>query len=59
FEIIDGRPVIYSLGNFVFDQFFSQETQEGLVLAGAITKEKIAFVYGGRAHGGALRARWP
>ena len=45
FEIIDGRPVIYSLGNFVFDQFFSQETQEGLVLAGTITKEKIALTF--------------
>ncbi len=45
FEIIDGRPVIYSLGNFVFDQFFSQETQEGLVLTGTITKEKITLTF--------------
>ena len=45
FEIIDGKPVIYSLGNFVFDQFFSEETQQGLVLAGTITKEKITLTF--------------
>jgi poly-gamma-glutamate synthesis protein (capsule biosynthesis protein) len=38
FEVIDplddtrGKPVVYSLGNFVFDQYFSKETQEGLAL---------------------------
>lgn len=45
FEIIDGKPVIYSLGNFVFDQFFSQETQEGLAVAGTITKDKITLTF--------------
>ncbi|MCF7815502.1 MAG: CapA family protein [Candidatus Pacebacteria bacterium] len=25
-----GKPIFYSLGNFVFDQYFSQEVQEGL-----------------------------
>jgi len=45
FEIIDGKPVVYSLGNFVFDQFFSTETQEGLVLAGVITKDKITLSF--------------
>jgi len=45
FEIVDGKPVIYSLGNFVFDQFFSQETQEGLVVAGTITKDKITLSF--------------
>jgi len=39
------RPVVYSLGNFVFDQFFSQETQEGLVIAGTITKDKITLSF--------------
>ncbi|MDP4008766.1 MAG: CapA family protein [Candidatus Peregrinibacteria bacterium] len=29
-EFIDGKPVFYSLGNFVFDQWFMDETQEGL-----------------------------
>jgi poly-gamma-glutamate synthesis protein (capsule biosynthesis protein) len=45
FEIIEGKPVIYSLGNFVFDQFFSQETQEGLVIAGTITDSKITLSF--------------
>jgi poly-gamma-glutamate synthesis protein (capsule biosynthesis protein) len=29
-EIYKSRPIFYSLGNFVFDQYFSQATQEGL-----------------------------
>lgn len=45
FEIIDGKPIIYSLGNFVFDQFFSTETQEGLVIAGTISKDKITLSF--------------
>lgn len=31
-EIIDGKPVFYSMGNFVFDQNWSVETSEGLVI---------------------------
>lgn len=31
-EVIDGVPVFYSLGNFVFDQTFSSATQEGLAV---------------------------
>ena len=31
-EIIDGTPVFYSLGNFIFDQYFSNEVQTGLML---------------------------
>lgn len=27
-----GRPIIYSLGNFIFDQDFSKETREGLAV---------------------------
>lgn len=30
-DFIDGVPVIYSLGNFVFDQYFSRTVEEGLV----------------------------
>lgn len=29
-EIYQGKPIFYSLGNFIFDQYFSPETQEGL-----------------------------
>lgn len=31
-EIIDGVPVLYSLGNFIFDQYFSTAVQTGLVV---------------------------
>jgi poly-gamma-glutamate synthesis protein (capsule biosynthesis protein) len=31
-EKIDGKPVYYSLGNFVFDQPWSEKTKEGLVI---------------------------
>jgi len=31
-EIYQGKTIYYSLGNFVFDQYFSKETQEGLLL---------------------------
>jgi poly-gamma-glutamate synthesis protein (capsule biosynthesis protein) len=29
-EVYKGRAIFYSLGNFVFDQYFSKETQQGL-----------------------------
>jgi poly-gamma-glutamate synthesis protein (capsule biosynthesis protein) len=29
-EIYQGKPILYSLGNFIFDQYFSADTQEGL-----------------------------
>jgi len=38
-EIYKGRPIIYSLGNLVFDQMWSQETREG-ALAKAIWNGK-------------------
>lgn len=31
-EVINGAPVLYSLGNFIFDQYFSTAVQEGLVV---------------------------
>lgn len=31
-EIYQNRPIFYSLGNFVFDQYFSAATQEGLAV---------------------------
>ena len=31
-EIYQGRPIFYSLGNFIFDQYFSKDTQEGLAI---------------------------
>lgn len=31
-ELVDGAPVFYSLGNYIFDQYFSQDVKEGLIL---------------------------
>lgn len=31
-EIYKGKPIFYSLGNFIFDQYFSKETQRGLAI---------------------------
>jgi len=30
-ELYQGKPIVYSHGNFVFDQMWSQETREGMV----------------------------
>ncbi len=31
-EHIEGKPVYYSLGNFIFDQMWSEETKKGLAI---------------------------
>lgn len=36
-EIYNNHPIFYSLGNFVFDQYFSLDTQEELSLALSLT----------------------
>ncbi len=36
-EVYKGTPIYYSLGNFVFDQYWSQKTQEGLTLGLKLT----------------------
>lgn len=41
-ESIDGKPVFYSLGNFVFDQFWSEETRRGLVVKLIFEDRRIA-----------------
>ena len=43
-EIYKDKYIAYSLGNFVFDQHFSKETMEGLVLKATIENKKIADV---------------
>jgi poly-gamma-glutamate synthesis protein (capsule biosynthesis protein) len=31
--MIESVPVFYSLGNYIFDQYFSEEVQQGLLLS--------------------------
>ena len=40
YEIYKERPIFYSLGNFIFDQYFSAETQEGLAIKIILSDEK-------------------
>ena len=40
-ENYNGGFIAYSLGNFVFDQNFSKETMEGIVLQATVRKNKI------------------
>lgn len=44
-ELYLEKPIIYSLGNFLFDQTFSQNTQRGLVLKGKINKNKLTLEF--------------
>lgn len=41
YEYIDGKPVYYSLGNFVFDQMWSEETKKGLLIKLTFKDNKI------------------
>lgn len=38
------KPIVYSLGNFVFDQTFSKETQQGLIAAGEFTDKGLSLM---------------
>lgn len=44
-EIIDSVPVVYSLGNFLFDQDFSRATQIGAVADIVISPTEIAITF--------------
>lgn len=40
-EVYQGKKIYYSLGNFVFDQYFSPETRRGLLLEVILTDQHI------------------
>jgi poly-gamma-glutamate synthesis protein (capsule biosynthesis protein) len=42
-EIYNGKPIFYSLGNFIFDQYFSGDVQTGLVVKVYIQKDTITY----------------
>jgi poly-gamma-glutamate synthesis protein (capsule biosynthesis protein) len=42
-ETYNGARIYYSLGNFIFDQYFSKETQEGLVVLMDVVDGKLVF----------------
>lgn len=43
-EEYGGGWIVYSLGNFIFDQYFSKETMEGMVLEVSIRNGKITKI---------------
>lgn len=42
-EIYNGKAIFYSLGNFIFDQYFSTDSQEEMALALEIRKSGVKF----------------
>jgi poly-gamma-glutamate capsule biosynthesis protein CapA/YwtB (metallophosphatase superfamily) len=44
-ETYRGRPIFYSLGNFIFDQMFSAATQEGLALDLVVDGDNLRRCY--------------
>jgi poly-gamma-glutamate capsule biosynthesis protein CapA/YwtB (metallophosphatase superfamily) len=42
-EEYKGKLIFYSLGNFIFDQYFPKETQEGLVVSLEIYPQKLIY----------------
>jgi len=47
-EIYNGRPIVYSPGNFIFDQMFSAEVRSGYILDLTLRGDKVV---GLRCHG--------
>ncbi|MBI5222745.1 MAG: AmmeMemoRadiSam system protein B [Candidatus Magasanikbacteria bacterium] len=44
-EIYKNKPIFYSLGNFIFDQYFSTETQQGLAVGLVVSESGWQSVY--------------
>ncbi len=42
-EIYKGKPIFYSLGNFMFDQDFSVATKQGLAIRMTLTKDSLKY----------------
>lgn len=42
-EVYNNAPIFYSLGNGIFDQYFSTDTQEGLTVTARLTQNEMDF----------------
>lgn len=42
-EEYKGKPIFYSLGNFIFDQYFSKETEVGLAVSIFVISSEVSF----------------
>ena len=43
-EIYAGKPIVYSVGNFVFDQMFAIDVRQGLILEIAIRGNEVVGI---------------
>lgn len=46
-ELYNGVPIFYSLGNFIFDQYFSREVQEGLWVTLTLEESSMGYTLQG------------
>lgn len=44
-EMYNGKPIFYSLGNYIFDQYFSSHTMRGMVVKASIEPETKSISY--------------
>ncbi len=52
-ELYDGVPIMYSLGNLVFDQYFSDDVQTGFLVSLTIDEDMLTYTlhpYSSRIH---------
>lgn len=42
-ELYNDKPIFYSLGNFIFDQYFSKDTQQGLAVKLEFLSDRIWY----------------
>lgn len=42
-EVYENKAIFYSLGNFIFDQYFSEDTQQGLAVELQLSKNKAIY----------------
>jgi gamma-polyglutamate biosynthesis protein CapA len=42
-ELYDGKPIFYSLGNLIFDQYFSGDVEEGYMVEARFKKGNIVY----------------
>ena len=61
--VYNNRPIFYSMGNFIFDQYFSVPTQEGyavgLTFAKGEKKEVHAYLFPLQGEKSAVRLKSP
>lgn len=44
-DVYKNVPIVYSLGNLLFDQYFSPETQQGLIVSGKFNEDSLELTF--------------